>query len=54
MDAKMKKILQQNIKKLEKQAEQIPKLEGSSIEDIMKFITATMKLISPWARDRPC
>ena len=46
MDAKTKKILQQSIKKLEKQAEQIPKLEGSSSEDIMKFITATMKLIA--------
>ena len=46
MNPKVKKTLQQNIKKLEKQAEQIPKLEESSTKDIKKFITATMKLIA--------
>ena len=46
MQPKVKKTLQQNIKKLEKQAEQMNKIQESSTDDINKFVTATTKLIA--------
>jgi len=45
MQPKVKKTLQQNIKKLEKQSELITSLQDGSMDDINKFVEATMKLV---------
>ena len=45
MQPKVKKTLQQNIKKLEKQSEMIISIQDGSMDDINKFAEVTMKLI---------